>query len=183
MKQRAFTLIELLIVVAIIAILAAIAIPQFSLAQIRAKIAGTQQDLRIFVNAMVQYHMDNNSYHAHRDTLNQHFPLTTPVAYLTHFLPDRFQQRLDMFKKPGFQYSNSYYHWIPFQTHQDLWGPQFRHSDPELYRMITNRHYSGLVDGWGPATIRGGPRYAESNGLISRGGFFRMVPRGTRVHN
>ena len=58
MTQKGFTLIELLIVVAIIGILAAIAVPNFLNAQLRAKIAGTQSDLRTFIVAMQQYHLE-----------------------------------------------------------------------------------------------------------------------------
>lgn len=61
-KQNAFTLIELLIVVAIIGILAAIAVPNFMNAQIRAKIARAQSDLKAMSTAIEMYAMDNNNY-------------------------------------------------------------------------------------------------------------------------
>jgi prepilin-type N-terminal cleavage/methylation domain-containing protein len=60
---RAFTLIELLIVVAIIAILAMIAVPNFLEAQARAKISRAKTDLRtmhIAVNAYNAYMVDWN---------------------------------------------------------------------------------------------------------------------------
>ena len=59
---KAFTLIELLIVVAIIGILAAIAVPNFLNAQIRAKIARVEADLKAMATAIEMYRMDNNAY-------------------------------------------------------------------------------------------------------------------------
>ncbi|MDX9755834.1 MAG: prepilin-type N-terminal cleavage/methylation domain-containing protein, partial [bacterium] len=60
--KKGFTLIELLIVVAIIGILAAIAVPNFMNAQIRAKIARVQSDLKAMVTALEMYRTDNNGY-------------------------------------------------------------------------------------------------------------------------
>ena len=63
MKTRvAFTLIELLIVVAIIAILAAIAVPNFLEAQVRAKVSRVKSDMRAVATALESYHVDNNRY-------------------------------------------------------------------------------------------------------------------------
>ena len=56
--RRAFTLIELLIVIAIIAILALIAIPNFLEAQSRAKITGSMANLRAQATAIEAYTSD-----------------------------------------------------------------------------------------------------------------------------
>ncbi len=58
----AFTLIELLIVVAIIAILAAIAVPNFLEAQTRAKVARVKADMRTIATAVETYHIDYDAY-------------------------------------------------------------------------------------------------------------------------
>lgn len=60
MKKQGFTLIELLIVVAIIGILASIAVPNFMNAQIRAKIARSQADMRSTITAIEMLRLDRN---------------------------------------------------------------------------------------------------------------------------
>jgi len=60
--KRAFTLIELLIVVAIIAILAAIAVPNFLEAQTRSKVARVKSDQRTIATAFETYFVDYNKY-------------------------------------------------------------------------------------------------------------------------
>jgi type II secretion system protein G len=88
---KAFTLIELLIVVAIIAILAAIAVPNFLEAQTRSKVSRTLADMRTMRTGLESYMVDNNHYPETDWGLNalvttnraSIFRLTTPIAYLT----------------------------------------------------------------------------------------------------
>ena len=62
LNQKGFTLIELMIVIAIIGILAAIAIPQFAAYRQRAGDAATQADIRNAATAMEAYFVDNGDY-------------------------------------------------------------------------------------------------------------------------
>jgi prepilin-type N-terminal cleavage/methylation domain-containing protein len=92
MMKRAFTLIELLIVVAIIAILAAIAVPNFLEAQTRAKISRNKADMRTAVTALETYRLDWNKYPYDGYSSGSPPPgfnywflpymISTPVAYL-----------------------------------------------------------------------------------------------------
>jgi prepilin-type N-terminal cleavage/methylation domain-containing protein len=91
--RRAFTLIELLIVVAIIAILAAIAVPNFLEAQTRAKVSRVKSDHRTIVTAIESYRVDNNTYYLARfyESLPQRLKfVTTPVAYISSVPLDPF---------------------------------------------------------------------------------------------
>ena len=104
--KRAFTLIELLIVVAIIAILAAIAVPNFLEAQTRAKVSRVMADMRTIATAIEAYTVDYNRplpdyFEWWGATLGATLlgldwvlvPLTTPVAYMTTIPRDPFVQR------------------------------------------------------------------------------------------
>ncbi len=100
-KTAAFTLIELLIVVAIIGILAAIAVPNFINAQIRAKVSRVKSDIRALAQAHEMYYLDNNSYPPESEdniftgrrarSEAGLFFLTSPVSYIGSLPHDPFQ--------------------------------------------------------------------------------------------
>ena len=62
--NRAFTLVELLIVIIIIAVLAAIAIPKFANSSQRSKDAALHADLKLYRNALELYKADTGAYPA-----------------------------------------------------------------------------------------------------------------------
>ena len=86
--RKAFTLIELLIVVAIIAILAAIAVPNFLEAQTRSKVSRMKSDMRSLATGLESYCVDNNKYPI--NPASGVLPcyglglLSTPIGYITN---------------------------------------------------------------------------------------------------
>jgi type IV pilus assembly protein PilA len=68
-NEKGFTLIELMIVIAIIGILAAIAIPQFSAYRKRAFNAAAETDVRNMATAQEAYYVDNQTYTADQTKL------------------------------------------------------------------------------------------------------------------
>jgi prepilin-type N-terminal cleavage/methylation domain-containing protein len=79
-RRKAFTLIELLIVVAIIAILAAIAVPNFLEAQTRAKVSRAEADMRTLSTGLEAFRIDHNEYPEGTDS-----PAKQP-EYIVQFL-------------------------------------------------------------------------------------------------
>ena len=79
-KLAGFTLIELLIVVLIIAILAAIAVPNFLEFQVRAKVARVKSDMRTLATALEGYYVDNNAYPTGVNGVGGFSSLSWPVS-------------------------------------------------------------------------------------------------------
>ncbi len=96
-RTKSFTLIELLIVVAIIGILAVLAIPNFMNAAIRAKVAHVKGELHTLHTAIESYKMDSGEYPI--DAFIEDIPyfeyyalsgLSTPINYLSAIPSDDF---------------------------------------------------------------------------------------------
>ncbi len=123
-SRKAFTLIELLIVVAIIAILAAIAVPNFLEAQVRAKVSRAQADMRTIKTGLEVYRVDNNAYpidyngtpgNPGDDEFTTWTQLTTPVSYLTSVLFTPFQSGEAQYQNNPYGSQNVYEYWAqPF---------------------------------------------------------------------
>jgi prepilin-type N-terminal cleavage/methylation domain-containing protein len=191
---RAFSLIELLIVVSIISILASIAVPNFLEAQTRSKVARAQADMRTLATAVESYAVDHNGYPPRTPEpgpLNslrapdQNFlakdlsRLTTPVSYLTT-LPD------DVFKigNGAFRRENQII---------DFWPPA---DAREFIRTVRSEPQLSIQAGWmmfslGPDRVFGSfsgtiaeypvaPStsfiydYDPTNGSVSEGNVYRF---------
>lgn len=117
---RAFTLIELLIVVAIVAILAVIGIPNFLEAQVRAKVARVQNDMRACTTGLEAYKAENGNYpHDYfEDDWKSWSQLTTPIPFLDTIFIDIFSEKYG--PRSPFDYGTQYER--PTESQQNGWG-------------------------------------------------------------
>jgi len=170
-RSYAFTLIELLIVVAIIGILAAIAVPNFLNAQIRAKIARVYADIKAQGTALEQYRLDNNNYPPSNVPAPRLRRLTTPIAYIATLPKDIFSDTLD----PAQASSLGFFHYVEKKS-EDAWFRSDWHSAHSNLQTSANASLDvpgGLawhIRSVGPdKELDYGFPYDMTNGLISNG--------------
>ncbi|MEW6236257.1 MAG: prepilin-type N-terminal cleavage/methylation domain-containing protein [Candidatus Omnitrophota bacterium] len=198
-NRSAFTLIELLIVVAIIGVLAAIAVPNFLNAQIRAKVARCYADMRSLGSTMEILRMDkgvmlvdwwDDDLEAGHTRLREVFnmvgagpdfeirgceavlaPLTSPIAYMSSIPFDPFQK-------------SGYYYYVdndPEFDGPDHDFPAYKDPTAVMYGNKPLEPGDWALGGIGPdqawygkswtddISNARGSKYAPTNGLSSRG--------------
>ena len=180
MKKNGFTLIEFLIIIAVVGILSAISIPQYINSQVRSKVAKVKAEQKIIGIGLEAYAVDWDVYPA--DTLAG-WPfyisnnITTPIPYITediqfdpfpssgwstHSVVQRYR-----FKNLGY---NTYSHnWEPTKpanfSDREFLGKWVIYSEGPWGKLaIPNGFSDGAVEGdwlWLP--------YNPTNGTISHG--------------
>lgn len=180
-KPSAFTLIELLIVVAIIGILAAIAVPNFMNARLKAKIAAVKSDFRTLIQAADMYRLDWNRYPPDGGYVSNYneapnigyIAMTTPIAYISSHEVAR-----DEFAHKNHQYSSGHdwdqFYEFGFSDSQN--GNSGREKKRDRY-FIESVGPNGLDDIQGTRSYPHKPGkfhiYHPSNGLQSKGDLYR----------
>lgn len=197
MKPKAFTLIELLIVVMIIAILAAIAIPNMLLAQMRAKVARVKSDMRTVSVSVESYRVDSNDYPPSFGVVvngkNWAACLSTPVQYLTGNSPitDPFGRFFGSYDDTLMSYEgvNSQGHQIE-QPNSPPWTVMATPGEKTLWWWLLSRGPDGRMGFQSPGTEEGNIRqyffesdlhpdkwlgivYDATNGTVSDGNIYR----------
>ena len=185
--MRAFTLVELLIVVAIIAILSTIAVPNFLEAQTRSKVTRAQADQKTIATALESYAVDHQRYpeygnprdfalFAGEPVVFLPVRITTPVAYLQTLPADIFPgRRTGLISSPTLPY---------FYMHNRdtvyLGKTQAAGHVADHYRALTGstREAQWTVWSFGPdlRDDHGVVLYDATNGTISAGDMMRFGP-------
>ncbi|MFH1741565.1 MAG: prepilin-type N-terminal cleavage/methylation domain-containing protein [bacterium] len=173
-RIRAFTLVELLVVVTIISILATMAVPNYLNAQTRAKTTVVRADQKVLGDAILMYCLDNNVWPPHLDgDRGQHRFLTTPISYISEPVEDLFQKGVLARWRNGYETSVGFLHAEPFAVLHE----KFKESDPGFYHKTKNAAF--FIWSFGPDQRHDDTpdavRYDITNGIDSRGDIIRTV--------
>ncbi len=191
--RNAFTLIELLIVVAIIGILAAIAVPNFLNAQTRAQLSQVEANFKALSTAYEMYRLDYGVYALHdtshaQNVLNN--AITTPTAYIASMPVDIFQTGTNVTKNQ--LSANGAVELHPEPLYGNSYGNLNMDGNPSSYTNLTLRfiddpvQYQKAQGMWpnGRYVVSVGPDgehtypgvFNISNGLRSYGDIIRVIP-------
>ncbi|MFH1738299.1 MAG: prepilin-type N-terminal cleavage/methylation domain-containing protein [bacterium] len=157
-KHYAFTLIELLIVVAIIGILAAIAVPNFLNARMRATIARMETDMKALGDALMMYRIDNKCYWAQEggNPYTELRRLTTPTSYIATIPEDPFRENSRLYQSTTNNYDYSAFgtgkcttdwilHGLGPDTDEDIWGAVISPDTPAGFKNALYNPSNGTI--------------------------------------
>lgn len=185
-RRSGFTLIELLIVIAIILILIAIALPNFLEAQIRAKVARGQGDLRSIASALEAYQIQyrkyldlfqtqkwGSRYDPNSITSHRLLPLTSPIRFMSSIPPEVFDLSRQI---PGYQADTyAYGSMLSYKDKGAFWR---QHFDPKMkyqysIRSIGPDRQCNDLEAINPDLLL---PYSPTNGTTSRGDINKWGP-------
>ena len=200
LRLRAFTLIELLIVIAIIAVLALIAVPNFLEAQIRAQVTRVINDQRVLAQALESYRSDHGSLPYPLapsgdgyDLAGRLTPLATPIRYLSGEMEDPFHGRydngavlIDLKGRPGAQaYCYGRGDRSGIRGTLDLGEQYFMLVSAGPDRVLNQLHYYPPAHGMSGAgcpvcdpalaSVLSITVYDPTNGVVSEGDIYRWI--------
>ena len=137
--QRGFTVVELMITVALIAVLMTIAIPELIEARTRAEIRSTLSDLRSLHTAFKEYFIDHNEYPPNGasgfNLINMN-PLTSDGYYRGLITSRMLGGRADAYDAPD-----------DLGTNQELWLEMTLKRDPTVRFLVADSDDSTLGGG------------------------------------